>query len=361
MILRLQLFTFLLIVLYSLLVAQPLSIKINTQGATPKTFLELLKPNDIIRDDFILNERILDMVNVTLKDSVVKRKTERHQVFGAAILRLLGYRWHRIRNTKQKFVGTAIRHLRVPGGKPRLTEFDVNWDLAPHLKPYIDMVYEGYERQKEINRRMKGYDIMKPPFTYPDENTNMNKYRLHCELTPPWSLLHMLNEKFYPCIRPKTTNEHLNIGEELPTIGLYGVFCADCNHSCHPEIHPYEWIWWLNLNPNLRPVPRQKTWIVGLFKESSNRFPHWSPDSRTGTISIPFIFPTQPGNLTIHIDHLVFSEFDKAELAMLQSVPENAIDLNFLEKRFHLQDEGFEHIDITVTSNSILSPVPWLS
>ncbi len=336
--------------------AQTSSIPISSFGATPAGFSKLLSSEEQIREDHVMNEELLDLVNVVLADSVVKRKTERHQFFSAAIIRPLGFRWERIRNTKQKFIGTAIRHLRVPGPKPRVTEFDVNWDLAAHLKKYIDITHEGYQRQIEINRKMKGKDITKAPFTYPDENADLNKYRMHCELTPPWDYLHMLNEMFYPCLRPKTTNEHPNFGEELPSIGLYGVFCSDCNHSCHPEIHPYEWLWWLNVNPNDKPVDNQLTWVVGLFKEASNRFPHWSPDSRTGMISIPFAFPTQPGNLTLSLEHLVFSEFDKEELGAFAAVPNEAVDLDFLEHRFHLQQEGYEHIDITLRANSKLSP-----
>ena len=97
-------------------------------------------------------------------------------------------------------------------------------------------------------------------------------------------------------------------------MGFYGAYCLDCNHNCHPEMHPYEWTWWLNLKDG---ESTNKTWLIGLFHEGSNRFPKWSKNPMTGEIKIPFAFAIgqdSPLNCGITIDHLVFSKFEDAEI-----------------------------------------------
>ncbi len=282
----------------------------------------LLFPASAIRTDSVLNENLLNLVHPWMADSVVRKKTERHHVpLMGSFSRLFGFRWLRVYQTKQKFIGTTWKNLRIPE-KDLFTEYDVIIDLAAHLPEHFEKHFRCRELQAKMNKRLKEQDINKPPFVRPDSSTNLNVYRMHCELTPAIPLRESIHRNFYPCLPGGSFESHRNFGEKFPTIGMYGAICLDCNHSCHPEIHPYEWIWWLNLNPELDSSD-QRTWIAGMFSESSNRFRHWSPANRSGAISIPFTTHVSRDTFDIFIEALVAGEIDTISFAKL-SLPNEA-------------------------------------
>jgi len=333
--------------------SQTLTLPVNTYQPTGPVFLELLNEKDTIRQDSVLNERLLDLVKVHLTDSVLTRKTQRHQLFGAALIRLFGFRWETITWRKEKYIGTSIKPIRVQG-EEKYTEFDINFDLVPHLPRYIDLAWLGRQRQKEIGKHSRKTDYSVPPFISPDSSPSLRPYKLHCELTPLRQYRPMLNEYFYPTIRGNRLKQHVNFGETFPSIGLYGPFVSDCNHGCHPEIHPYEWIWWLNVNPAM-DRPRLKSWLLGLFREGSNRMPRWSPKPRTGAIALPFIFPANAGRPEILIEHLVFGPFDEEALLEKIALPAIARPFDFRKKMIEVEIPGQPPIAIRLSTNNPLS------
>jgi hypothetical protein len=254
----------------------------------------LSKPNSELRNDPMATEMILDMVDVWVADSILPRKREHHHVPGGFMWPLVGIKWQRIRETKQKYVGTIQRfdigHRRV------LTENDVNFDVASHLPKYQRLAFEGYEVQKEIGRAKRRIDYNATPFDSLPTEDNWNRYTLHCEVTPPRDRLDLLDSLFFPTKKGSRLEDHPNFGTVNRQIGVYGAFCSDCNHTCHPEIHPYEWIWWLDLT---QPDSIKK-WYFAFFKEGSNRFPKWSKKS-FGWITIPFAIPLTTDSLSITV------------------------------------------------------------
>ena len=104
-------------------------------------------------------------------------------------------------------------------------------------------------------------------------------------------------------------------------MGFYGASCLDCNHNCHPEIHPYEWIWWMNLHGT---APKDKIWMLGMLKDGSNRFHHWSHNPKTGKTTVPFAFDVKDPatrDRIITIEHLVFGRFIDSNLTKLGLPP----------------------------------------
>lgn len=314
-------------------------------GPTPPGYMTLLESKENLRAQDSLNEVALNLVEVYLTDSTFKRKKQRHKAAGFGIgSPLLAIRWQALYNRKEKFIGTANSRLRVPS-KPLFTEYDVNWNLDPHLREYMDLAYYGYAEQKSIGRYPKDRNNYEgAPYEYPEFGDNMKPYHLHCENTPPEQFRPVISEFLYPCLRDKDKPQFDYFGEDLPSIGLYGVFCLDCNHSCHPEIHPYEWIWWMNLNPAADSRPNLRTWFMVLVREGSNRMKKWSPGPRSGKTSIPFVFPADKA-LNIRLNHLAYSEFSEEGFATLEKVPVEASSFKEVNYNYTLTlDTGFDAI-----------------
>ena len=329
------------------------------EGPIPKAYLKLQESRPDIRDNDLLNEEIIDLVEVQLADSALLKKTERHRVFILGwVINVFGYKWRSIDMRKSKYVGTTKREARVPSDDIIFTEYDVNMDIYSNIDKYLDMSWSGRQYQLDRNKQMRKKKTSVPPYIEPDKNGNRSPYSLHCELTPPEGYRAMLNEKFYPCQQPNSFAAHENFGGPTPSIGLYGAFVADCNHSCHPEIHPYEWIWWYDLHPK-RDSESNQSWFIGMFKEGSNRFPHWSKGPREGTISIPFLFDADRTDNSITIEHLVFSKMDTVGLKHKFNLPEDAFTLDFTQRENTLA--GFPvtlKLSNPMTRNGILA---WFS
>jgi hypothetical protein len=323
---------------------------------TTENWLLLTKDRTFIADHDSLNEELVDLVKVFSVDSVLPSKSQRHRVAAAGwIISMFGYKWKALNMTKQKFVGTERDHIQVPGNSPQFTEYDVNFNLIPRIRKYIDLVWIGYEKQAKRNRfnEIKNFD--EAPWIYPETLENIKRYRMHCEITPPVYARAMLNEKFYPCIRPNSSKAHINIGTDHATFGMYGAFVADFNHAGHPEIHPYDWLWWYDTHPE-RLQEKSQTWYFGFMKEASNRFRGWykKKEPRVGQIAVPFVFHLENDTLKVTLENLVHDLFNSEGITRLEGVPENASDLYFSEKNFTFENSELnEKVVQFTTSNPI--------
>lgn len=84
--------------------------------------------------------------------------------------------------------------------------------------------------------------------------------------------------------------------------------CSPDKDHDHPEIHPFDAIWWRH--------PEQNGWIFGVFQDDSNRysFPHcresqsngntWSQAPRDLTFHFPFRFPRRSSNQLACLRHV---------------------------------------------------------
>jgi hypothetical protein len=309
---------------------------------TKENWLLLTKDRRFIADNDSLNEHLVDLVKVFSVDSVLPSKSQRHRVAEAGwVISIFGYKWKALSMTKQKFVGTERDGIRVPGWPPHFTEYDVNFNLIPHTRKYIDVLWPAYEQKCAKNRFKRIKNLDEPPCTYPKTLENIDRYRMHCEITPPIDYVFMLNSKFYPCHRPNSSKEHYNIGTDHATFGMYGPFVADYNHTGGPEIHPYDWIWWYDTHPD-RLNETGQTWFFGFMKEGSNRFRGWykKKEPRTGQISVPFLFNTKNDTLKVTLEHLIHDTFNPEAIQQLGSVPAVASDLNFSKRHYSLDAEG---------------------
>lgn len=297
------------------------TITIESHKPTPQNFQYLLLNNRSVSSNDSINELLVDLVRPMLLDSAIEKKRQHHKVFlvGWAIHAFGGYNWRAMDMTKQKFVGTIARTTR--SSEEQFTEYDINFDMYFKLPHYLKKITLAYDRQRELGRQdyRKSHrtDYSKSPFVRDTANIINAHYRLHCELTPAGPFRDQLHHAFYPTRPGITLEQHRNFGTNMPTMGMYGTWCLDCNHSCHPEVHPYEWIWWLKATDS--DTTTQKEWLIGLFHESSNRLKNWSQNPMTGTISIPFAFNALMYDsiaFPIEVEHLVFNSFNAIDSSL---------------------------------------------
>jgi hypothetical protein len=300
-------------------------------GDIPAEWKMLLLDKEQIESNDIANEQILDLVEVYTLDSVYSRKTERHQFVGAALLPVFGFRWKTVRYTREKWVGTVVGNS-LPG-KERLTEYDVNFNIAPNLPHYRQMSYEAHQAQAEMFKARKKVKEDKAPWIPPEDNDAIKPYKIHCECTPDAELRQALNQSFYPTISPYPLEEHPNIGQAYPSMGMYGPLILDCNHHCHPEIHPYEWLWWLDVGSEGNYQADQQVWWVGFFRDVSKRFKHWSSSPRSGQIQIPFVWQAEADSFYIQIEHRVFDGFNADGFSEID-IPEQHYSLSEKSRSF---------------------------
>ncbi len=334
----------------------------------PTAFLRLRLSNDSIAKNDILNEEIVDMVHVRERDEKVPTWYTTHQGYGLGwFIRTIGFWWQAVDRQRYKFVGTNRNNLSMPGEKDELTEHDVNFNIIPHLPQYLNFVYRGRQEQvkhKYNFKRARRTDTTKPPFIAPTLQT-AEVYDLHCELTPPKKMRDSIDFLFYPCMHGNNLDKHPNFCDAKPTVGLYGVFILDCNHSCHPEIHPYEWLWWLNVNEEAKTNNKfNKEWMLGFFRESSNRFILWSRRPRVGTISVPFIFKTDETSSYLKLNHLVTGKFLPRGIKRIKDVPDDAAKLNFSDTTLNIQLGNNKSFPLHIRTNRIINTPAirfWLS
>ena len=302
------------------------SFPITSHYPTGRLYQSLLLPNAELERNDTLNEEILDLVEPTVWDSVIHKKKQHHMLFllGWSISTFANINWRPVQMNKTKFTGTIRGNGR--SGNEHYTEYDLNYDLYFHTRKYLERNFTSFDRQRQIHRqdllKRRKIDYSKAPFVRDTANINMYQYRLHCELTPPRAYRPQLHYSFFPVLPGINHAGHPSFANEYPSMGFYGTWCLDCNHSCHGELHPYEWVWWLNLKDT---ATTRKTWMVGLFHEGSKRFPDWSRNPKSGTFSIPFAFRYQSDSAhSITIEHLVYNSFIDSNVAKM-SVPANAV------------------------------------
>ena len=317
--------------------------EIKNYQKTPETFQHLLKSNDYISKNDTLNELIVDLVEPQLSDSIIYRKKQHHKLgpVGFLISTFGNFNWRAFSMKKEKFVGTVVRTSR--SGEEQFTEYDVNFDLNFHLRKYLFRVFEMYDRQGKIKRQdftsKSKIDFKASPFVRDTNNIDIRSYRLHCELTPQREYRAIMNYLFLPTLPGAGgLKQHANLENDLTTMGFYGVLCLDCNHSCHPEIHPYEWVWWLKANDG--DSSTQKEWHIGLFHEGSNRMKKWSKNPKNGTIKIPFAFKSNQA-ASIEIQHGAVNEFVSDAKLM---APENVFKSQAKQMNLVLKGRGFSKI-----------------
>ena len=323
-----------------------------TQTSEVDRYSLLLYDHQSIREDNIMNEEILDLVDVYTIDSTFKRKTERHQIVGGVVLRAFGFRWKTINYKREKFVGTVSWNY-IPDDQNKregelFTEYDVNFDLYPNLEKYKGVAHKAYLAQAEMFKARKKVNEDEVPFIFPDSTADLTKYRMHCECTPHADFRDVLNDQFYPARQGMRMETHPNFGEKNPSMGLYGAYVLDCNHKCHPEIHPYEWMWWLDVNPKKEHDPYTKVWNFTFMRDNSKRFKHWSSVPRIGEISFPFVFPLESNNKVLRIEH---SFYNKMEADRIK-------DLN-LHEDVNLFDAGLSKEFVSAGEDPYIITVNW--
>src|SRR5258706_13572049 len=91
--------------------AQTTTYQISSFNETPEEFKYLLLPNSEISKNDTINEKILDLVEPMLLDSVIEKRKQHHKVFlvGWLIHVFGGYNWRAVDMKKQKFIGT-VKH-----------------------------------------------------------------------------------------------------------------------------------------------------------------------------------------------------------------------------------------------------------
>jgi hypothetical protein len=333
-------------------------ISISSFNKTPTDFQLLLLSNKEIADNDTINERIVDLVNPVMADSVIERRKQHHKVFlvGWMIHAFGGFNWRAVSMKKEKFVGTAVRNSR--SSEEEYTEYDINYDLNFHLKKYLWRVFDAYDLQKKYHKQdvrpshRTNYKTI--PFVRDTNLIDIKNYRLHCELTPPRAFRPQLHYLFYPTMPGLTLKDHPNFESEKPAVGFYGTLCLDCNHNCHPELHPYEWMWWLKAKEDDELT--DKTWVIGFFHEGSNRVKKWSVNPMTGTISIPFAFDYKMDyneHFQIDIEHLVFNKFIDSNVVQFNP-SENTFLPNVSSHEFTFVDDKNLSVNGLIKFNNIL-------
>lgn len=310
--------------------------------------LEHLNESTYFKENTYQNHVAVDLVEAYTVDSTFTRKFERHRVVGGGLIRLLGYSWKAVSLTRQKIVGWVNRtYLHDINSAAQFTEYDINYDLIPTLPKYVDLAYDSYQLQFNMKKSKKKDQEGQAPFIYPAAGADMTNYRFHCENTPASKFRSLLNTVFYPVHRNNNLTKHHNFKDEHPVMGMYGVLTLDCNHNCHPEIHPYEWIWWLNL------TEERSSWNIGFMRDVSNRFKHWSTSPRTGQITLPFNFPLDAENWTLEFDHQLFSNFN--EEGFLDLVLDASYqDFGALERTYTFDHPLLKGRTLTVKSNLLI-------
>lgn len=314
------------------------------QGSVPEVARFLAEPGELFREDVALVESVLDLVEAYTFDSIVEKKRQHLSGFIGRVARLGARYWERLDDHKRKYVGTMSRSYKIYDGYA--DEVDMNIFLIPHLKPYVNMVQKGFDKAFERGRKEKHYRYDNPEFPCPEELKwkDLGYLTVECEGTPPGAYRTDLDSLFIPTGEGKhPLGAHPNFGVKHPSVGMYGTWCMDCNHNCRPEIHPFEWLWWLDFAPEEGESPTQKSWMVGLLRDGSGRFEDWSPGPLNGVLAVPVVVPEQAQKITIAVESLVAGPFQKG-LRTLQP-----------QKTSSSTDQHMERIELSFSQGRTLS------
>jgi hypothetical protein len=268
----------------------------------------LLKNDDAtLYQNVEMRERLTDLVQVYTFDSVLSKSTQRHVVFPLGIMMTtVGMKWRAMEMVKQKYVGTSSRNLKMFYGIGK--EKDYNFFLTPHLDHYADQMKWGFDSAQTFRKNDKGFRLDTARFGCPPQLQYKGQcLSVECENTPYEPMMEAIDSLFMPTDKEKHGYNHPNFHGAFPTVGLYGTYCLDCNHNCRPEIHPFDWVWWLDIDSANAAVPSTRNWYVGLIRDASKRFDDWTGSPISGAISIPFIIPWGKG-ITVTITELAIDE-----------------------------------------------------
>lgn len=308
-----------------------LALACNTVFAQLPTDFELLYKVKTDRAGVFANkverELITDMVKVGLTDSILPTKTATHQtrLFNWMLRSFAGLRWRAIDGKKHAMVGTLKGGMSTPS-KDFFTEYDITFQMYQHTPKYQALVKQGYQAQRD--KMLKGRNYLEKKGINPDtlSAASLANMRIHPEHTPLKKNRDSLNKYFLPCLPGTTVDNHPAWSVTNPTVGCYGAFVLDGNHKGSPEIHPYEWLWWMDTKER---TPNKLVWYAGLMREGSNRFLRWSKKPRVGFIKIPFVFDVTDTVNTIKVEHLVVGDMKPESLSKLGNyIPTDAVNFN---------------------------------
>jgi hypothetical protein len=302
----------------------------------------MLMGNDSLKKHPVYTETILDAAVPIMQDTTFWPETQRLRiVFGDVLEGLLGLRWEAIHLKRTKLVGQSAREV-SPYDGPLTKEYDINFFLVPHLPHYVDTVANWWARAGKEGRNLFHSIIDDPQITIPDKLKMGNWYLyVECENTPIKSKRPIMDSLFFPCKKNTTgLSGHPSFGNTYTCMGLYGPAVMDCNHSCKPEVHPYEWIWWLK--PDSTHSTLQQ-WYIGLHRDWSGRFRDWSTSPRVGTIKIPFLLKAGKAP-SIRIDLLAYDEFLTASYEPYFDdaiwLPSQSFNTELLKYSIHIEVTG---------------------
>ncbi|MEM6272069.1 MAG: hypothetical protein AAF998_21710 [Bacteroidota bacterium] len=295
------------------------------QAPLPEATERLLLPDSVLRGQPRTTESVLDLVVPWMLDDRVTRRRQRHVgPLGWMAQRFWGRYWQILDSTKRKYVGTISRPFKIYEGFA--DEYDLNIFLMPHLPRYVDMAWNGFQVALRRPRSEKHFRFDRPDYECPAELAYQDRgyLTIECEGTPYAPLRDRLAEVFLPMASgPHDLEQWPITGTKNASFGLYGTWCMDCNHNCRPEIHPFEWLWWLDLSADRPGGPRAKSWMIGVLRDGSRRFEDWSPGPRTGTLAIPVAIPKDAPAVRIELEHLAFDSLAPLPEAAL-AVPADA-------------------------------------
>jgi hypothetical protein len=301
------LFCLLLLTCFSSLLAQPV-LPVSEVGQLPPSSSWLTGPPSQIKGKQAAMEAVLDLAQPSLRDSIIEKKQQRHVIaVGLFMQKVLGLYWEILQPGKQKYIGSSSREMQFFDGVAK--EMDINLFIMPHLPKYIGLVHNVYKTTLVRNQgNSNQFRIDNPPYPSPEELRFENEgyFTVECEVTPPEEFRKEFEEKVMP-LEPGL-NElagHPNFGEKYPSFGMMGALCLDCNHNCRPEIHPIEWLWWLDLAAEGSGKPEDWQWLLSLLHDGTERFEDWSASPIEGQISIPFRVAKGVSNYEITLEALV--------------------------------------------------------
>jgi hypothetical protein len=184
-------------------------------------------------------------------------------------------------------------------GKDHYTEYDICFGLYSSHQPVPRQNIKAYDRMGQMHKQDFVSTVLHPghhhkkvytgkPYQRDTAHVDMNKYRLHCELTPGRQYRTMLNQLFYPVQDGADLSQHPTFWRRILLWASMARAVWTATMTGHPRyIHTSLDLWWMNLHNG---TLKDKTWILGLFKEKSNRFPTWSENPKTGKANVPFAF-----------------------------------------------------------------------
>jgi hypothetical protein len=273
----------------------------------------LAAPNTVIQGDVVRTEQVLDLVHAYVADSVIEKRKEEFRGFGGWMFHyMLGRYWEAYTMTKQRYVGSSTQDYVVFDGLG--DELDVNIFIMPHLERYINMVRTGFDIANKKWRSEKPFRLHQPDsFPLPPElkYKELGYITVECEVTPPMKFREQTNRYVFPMIEQAKGTGHgqwgydtlPNFGVKHPSFGMTGTWCMDCNHNCRPEIHPIEWLWWLDF-AHKGGSDHGKSWMLTMMRDGSDRFDNWAQSPMAGEIAVPFVFPSQAKGLDFKLDIL---------------------------------------------------------